>query len=57
MSARSRKPSRGPGPPACVHSWDAVERHYLAGLAHTLQRCRRCASERLVRGRDGKVVA
>ena len=57
MTARSRKPARGQRPPACRHDWVVVERHYLAGLAHTLQRCQRCASERLVRGSDGKIIA
>lgn len=57
MSARVRKPSRDQRPPNCGHDWAEVERLYLAGLAHKLQRCRRCASERLVRGSDGKVVA
>jgi hypothetical protein len=57
MSARSRKPRRGQRPPTtCAHDWVVVDRHYLAGLAHTLQRCRRCAVERLVRS-DGKVIA
>lgn len=57
MAPRSRKPGRDQRPPTCRHDWVVVERHYLAGLAHTLQRCRRCASERLVRASDGKVVA
>lgn len=57
MTARSRTPARGQRPPACRHDWVVVERHYLAGLAHTLQRCQRCASERLVRGSDGKIIA
>lgn len=41
----------------CSHRWVRMGRHYLAGVAHTLEQCSICREERLVRARDGKVVA